>query len=220
MVEQRYDSSLGDMAKHSIIAFAIGAVVTVLAAMVGTVVAVVLRIPGLRALRSARDNEMDNMTSSICVTPDVKPTLSGKVRENEVESLQLTAAEWLQKETGLSDGLVEALVSRKDRLMNNAAEWKALALRVKSMLEQGYTEETIACHLKVSSVELKAPTLDLLVLMVQSGVKSWDVIRFAMETTGYDVEAFEEAIHSNKVLGMDWARAVQRSVAMWRAKNV
>jgi hypothetical protein len=169
-----------------------------------------LRLPGLRALRRVKAEEVKNMSDSIREGSDLKLTVHGGPVNGILGDLRKKMTEGLMGE-GLSETIAMAMVHNRDRLQYDVSQWDTLIKAVKNMLSQGYSEFLVASHLELSLETPTASRLDLIKVMFECGIEDHSLFQSALQVEGYGVYEFEEAIRMHDVEGRNWSSALQFS---------
>jgi len=204
------ETKFSDVSKNTILAFVIGSIVGLFLSMVAYIISMLLRLPGLRALRRVKAEEVKNMSDSIREGSDLKLTVHGGPVKGILGDLRKKMTEGLMGE-GLSETIAMAMVHNRDRLQYDVSQWDTLIKAVKNMLSQGYSEFLVASHLELSLETPTASRLDLIKVMFDCGIEDHSLFQSALQVEGYGVYEFEDAIRMHDVEGRNWSSALQFS---------
>lgn len=166
-------------------------------------------LPGLMAKREVRKRKIDLVDEVIQESLEYQSGLSGRVHKDRISELKGQVLRKLQ-EMGLSEDLAQALSSLEERLEWSPDEWATSVDTVKKLISQGYSEDLVSLHLRLSLRMPSALKLELLEEMYQAGVRDWASMKYAM-VTSYTFEEFEEAIEMHEVNGFNWGHAIRKS---------
>lgn len=204
------ETKFSDVAKNTAIAFVVGSIVGLFLSMGAYIISMLFRLPGLRALRRVKAEEVRNMSDSIRGGSELKLSVHGGPVKGVVDDLRKKMIEGLIGE-GLTETIAVSMVHNRERLQYDVSQWDTLINAVKNMLSQGYSEFLVAAHLELTLGIPTAPRLDLIKAMFDCGIEDHSLFHSALAVEGYGVYEFEEAIRLHDVEERTWSSALQSS---------
>jgi hypothetical protein len=200
----------GKLVKDGLIGFVIGVVAAVLVTIGSAILTMIMWLPGLRALRKAKGEEVEMLTRGIRQDSGLVPTLKGTLQDGVLAPARRGMVDAFM-EQGVPEGVAEAMVSFRGRLMYTPSRWDDLVGKVKHYLTSGYGEALISVHLRMVEKDPSIGTVELLSTMLSEGWKDPQVIRMALAQEGYTSEDFEKALRYHKVFGLAQDASMRKS---------
>jgi len=201
--------------KSILISIALAVVLTFMVATFAHIIVLLLIIPGTWLIAKMQREKVNMVSEAISGSKSVpyETKLSGKTQDNRVDMLKDQMANHLEEKWGLSPKLASAAVHFRARLMWDEAQWDKFIRRIETLKGQGFDEGLLMVHLRLVVVSPTAHKLDLLREMtVEHGVRDLDALGCALNDRSYTVDSFEKAIYEHDVVGLDWSKAVSKSL--------